>query len=161
MRTRQVVSTRKIWATRAALGLFVTGAAGGVAQAKPKDIGTLGGDYSHASDINEKGQVVGDSINAKDELRAFIWKEKGKLRDLGTLGGKTGRATAINGKGDVVGSSNSRASGFYEIATLWPGGGKAVNLGVLSGDNASQANDINDAGLIVGKSGNETPRAVL
>src|SRR5215204_2722629 len=68
------------------------------------DLGTLGGQESHAYSINERGQVVGDALTATGETHAFIWK-KGVMIDLGTLGGTSSYARAINDRGQVVGLS--------------------------------------------------------
>lgn len=127
---------------------------------RPVDLGTLGGDFSSAADINEKDQVVGASFTAADQLHAFLW-QRGRFRDLGTLGGPTSRANAINKHGDVVGASTPKAGSFDEVAFFWPGHGKLVSLGALPGDSVSQANDLDDHGTIVGSSGSGTPRAVI
>jgi len=47
------------------------------------DLGTLGGSFSEAHDVNERGQVVGESTTASGEFHAFLW-EKGTMIDLGT-----------------------------------------------------------------------------
>ena len=39
-----------------------------------QDLGTLGGDISTASDINDKGQVVGPSYTMTGQSHAFIWE---------------------------------------------------------------------------------------
>jgi probable HAF family extracellular repeat protein len=49
------------------------------------DLGTLGGTNSAAQFINDSGQVVGSTLNAFGEQRAFLWK-KGVMTDLGTIG---------------------------------------------------------------------------
>src|SRR3954451_8801875 len=137
---------------------------GGVAAAesvpRPFDLGTLGGDFSSAADMNEHDQVVGSSFTSGDVLHAFRW-ERGRFEDLGTLGGPTSRATAINEPGDVVGASTPSAGSLDEVAFLWRGQGRLVSLGTLPGDHASQANDIDDHGEIAGQSGGDTPRAVV
>lgn len=66
------------------------------------DLGTLGGDYSSAEDINNKGQVVGMSHNADGSYRAFLW-EKGSMTDLGTFGWAHSTADSINDNGQIVG----------------------------------------------------------
>jgi probable HAF family extracellular repeat protein len=46
------------------------------------DLGTLGGAYSYAADINDHGQVVGYTNIVTGEGRPFLW-EKGRVTDLG------------------------------------------------------------------------------
>ena len=50
------------------------------------ELGTLGGQSSLASAINEHRQIVGSSETAAGETHAFLW-ENGHMTDLGTLGG--------------------------------------------------------------------------
>src|SRR6187551_1555677 len=74
------------------------------------DIGTLGGDLTEVSGINDAGQVAGASVTAGGPVHAFITGPDGMgMRDLGTLGG-TGRldfseSQGINDAGQVVGHS--------------------------------------------------------
>lgn len=76
-------------------------------------LGSLPGDFaSHATDINNSGQIVGSSYNGIyadwDDLRAFLY-EDGKMTDLNSLipsdsGWTLREATAINDKGQIVGT---------------------------------------------------------
>src|SRR5215217_6565664 len=70
------------------------------------DLGTLGGDYSFATEINARGQVVGYSRTVTRQYRAFLW-ENGSMTQLGTLGDPQSFAAGINSAGQVVGASET------------------------------------------------------
>src|ERR1039458_6025678 len=58
------------------------------------DLGTLGGTFSIAYGINDRGQVDGFATVPGDGLtHAFVWKN-GPLVDLGTLGGPNSQSFA-------------------------------------------------------------------
>lgn len=50
-------------------------------------LGTLGGGYSFALDLNDKGDVVGTSYNSAGRRHAFIWRKDTGMVDLGVLDG--------------------------------------------------------------------------
>lgn len=80
---------------------------------KITDLGTLGGDRSEASSINDKGQIVGNSICHNGETEAFIW-EDGKMTHLAELDTPS-YAYSINNKGQVVGGhGGSREYFLYD-----------------------------------------------
>ena len=69
-----------------------------------RDLGSLGGDYSSATGINDAGQDVGYAETALGGRNPFIWDEVNGMRDLGPVGpifnGQSwGEAKAINNFG--------------------------------------------------------------
>ena len=122
-------------------------------------LGTLGGEASVATDVNDSGQVVGGAMNASDQMRPFLW-EDGSMSDLGTLGGNNKeiihRAEAVNSSGEVVGLSYTAAGdphAFLWLPSAAYGLSAGMNdLGVLTGGDTSWALGINDDGYVVGMS---------
>jgi probable HAF family extracellular repeat protein len=117
------------------------------------DLGTLGGNASFALDLNDRGQVTGNSRTSTTTLplEAFSWSD-GEMTELGTLPGSNpfSRGYAINNRGVVVGESdNDRPRAFR-----WEGG-ELTDLGDLGGGSAV-AHDVNDPGQIVGASSDGT-----
>jgi probable HAF family extracellular repeat protein len=127
------------------------------------DLGGLGGSCTVATDLNERGQVVGQSWLTGDLAgHAFRWDGKNGLVDLGTLGGDFSSATAINGEGRAVGGSYLPGNVRIE-ATLW-NRNTAIDLGVVDSDQCSYALFINARKQVVGISGTancESTRAFL
>jgi probable HAF family extracellular repeat protein len=79
-------------------------------------LGTLGGDWSTAWDINDSGQVVGYSSIGDGESRAFFWDDENGMVELPTFGGNT-LARAINNEGEIVGYSYDDSGNFYPV--MW------------------------------------------
>jgi probable HAF family extracellular repeat protein len=101
-----------------------------------KDLETLLGDFaSLALGINDRGEVVGASLDANFSLRAFLWKN-GVMTDLNALvSGHSGLylqlAESINSTGEIIGfgqTSTGEVHGF--LAT--PGNGAAEILSPAS-----------------------------
>jgi probable HAF family extracellular repeat protein len=129
-----------------------------------RDIGTLGGNDSFASVINEGGAICGFSstnteINETTGLptiHPFLWIN-GQMCDLGSLGGTRAMpgsfadgpfGRVMNERGQVVGTSTLEGDeGFH--AFLWSEG-QLIDLGTLGGT-LSQAYAINNAGQVVGR----------
>lgn len=87
-------------------------------------LGTLGGTFSVAYDMNNRGEVVGASTNAAGEMRAFYWAKSRGMVDLGP-----GIAYAISDAGHMVGVGPSglfapeNPSQEIMQAILWRGTG--------------------------------------
>lgn len=105
---------------------------------------------SSAYAINYSGQVVGYSVSSDLMVKAFIWNSDKDIQELpGFLG------SGINTSGQVI--------GFYSLpqynsrAFLWNNTEEFQNLGTISHNVNlqffdSEANSINDSGVIVGSS---------
>ena len=86
-----------------------------------KDIGTLPGDFaSTAISINDPGVIVGTSLDASFNPRAFVW-ENGSMTDLNAVLSSNPQklylllAYSINASGDIVGlaaTANGDLHGF-------------------------------------------------
>ncbi len=115
------------------------------------DLGTLGGLESYASDINDRGLVVGRSQDAAGVVRAFVWTADQGMRDIGTLGGRFSLATGVSNAGHVVGSSETAAGENH--AFIWTQASGMQDLGTLGGT-SSAAYDVNSLGEVIGEARN-------
>ena len=115
-----------------------------------KDLGTLGGTQSEATDINNGGQVVGYAETTNDRaVHAFLHSGTTMI-DLGALSGGDSQAQSINDVGQIVGTAS--VTGDVWHAFLYSGS-TMTDLNTLinsPGWTLQQASGINDAGQIVG-----------
>ncbi|MFZ6769911.1 hypothetical protein ACO0LM_22890 [Undibacterium sp. Di26W] len=68
------------------------------------DLGTLGGKTSYANGVNQLGQVVGQSMTAGGDVRAFLYSA-GQMTNLGSPVARGGNSAAysINASGQIIG----------------------------------------------------------
>ena len=109
-------------------------------------LGTLGGTYAVAININDAGQVTGWSENADHVSHAFLWSPRKGMVDVAP-GPFTSGGYGINATGKVVGDifPTTQHAGYYD-------GRKVVDLGVLPGYSSAIARGINNNGQVVGVS---------
>lgn len=116
------------------------------------EMGTLGGIYSTAADINNAEQAVGGAstlvYGLSGPMHAFLWRQW-ELQDLGTLGGLNSIAAAINEIGHVAGHSDTADNRTH--AFFWTPQGGMIDLGTLGGPQ-SFGFDVNDSDVVVGYS---------
>jgi len=94
------------------------------------DLGSLGGDFSKATNISDNRDfIVGYSNGSNHGDHAFIWTTSGGMQDLGTLGGNSSEAYSVSDNGIVVGTSRI-VTGFPN-AFIWSADSGMQNLNTL------------------------------
>ncbi len=116
-------------------------------------IDTLGGDRNFANDISDTGFVTGNSRKAGGtQLFPYVWQsgvaeEIPILPDVPTFG----RGFGVNSTGIVAGESGNGPSKAFRYDSTTD---VIDDIGSLAGGSGGVANDINDAGVIVGAASN-------
>ncbi len=130
------------------------------AQYSAVDLGTLGGDISGVSKINNNGQIVGISENSNDELRGYVW-ENGVMTDIGL---ETDiYYSSINGISDsgVITGGRKLVSSNKEVAFVKTGD-TITDIDGLSGSSAwTWTYGINSSNQITGYEITPTERLAL
>ncbi len=127
------------------------------------DLGTLGGSFSLAYGINDRGQINGTSTLPGDAVQhAFLFKN-GKMSDVGTLGGPNSESFSnVNNRTQDSGTAETGVAdpnneNFCSFGTdpsliclgfVWQNGIMTA-LPALGGNNG-QAAAINDLGIVAG-----------
>jgi probable HAF family extracellular repeat protein len=126
---------------------------------------TLGGDNSFATEVNNRGYVVGWAETAVHDptchtpqvlgFRAVVWHpESGRIHELRPLpGDSASSATAINDRDQVVGISGACDTAVGGIsarrAVMWDHG-RVIDIGGLGGSAWNTAMALNNDGVVVG-----------
>lgn len=136
------------------------------------NLGTFGGAFSYAGDINDAGQVAGFALTTTPDsfflgnlcfnnpfatqMLAFIW-QGGALQNLGTLGGPDSCGYFINQGGQVAGMSFTNSiinpsTGFPTTHPFVWNGKRMLDVGSLGGTLALGAGvvPLNDHGVMTG-----------
>jgi probable HAF family extracellular repeat protein len=134
-----------------------------------QDLGTLGGTFSLAGGLNNKGQVDGfASLAGSTPTHAFLWR-KGIMTDLGTLGGPNSFANSRpSEKGEVGGAAETKSpdpngENFCSNQSnhmicqpfVWQKGAMTA-LPTLGGNNGAVRGGLNNHGQAVGVAENTT-----
>ncbi|HEV7991675.1 MAG TPA: PKD domain-containing protein [Gemmatimonadaceae bacterium] len=114
-----------------------------------QDLGTLGGTFSQATDINDAGLVIGTSTVPNDPIvHWFTWLFSGPMHDAQTLFGFTPSFLLINNAGEYAGTypvAGGQSHAFIFTATGF------LDLGTLGGQ-FSEVTGFNSANEVVGNS---------
>jgi len=135
------------------------------------DLGMLAGyAQSDASDLNDRGHVVGTSADAARDLReGFFWNGR-KLRKVGTLGGVRSEAMGVNNLDVVVGSAQTRKGKWHPfVRDMHAANSRAQDLAKMldasgAGWSLDRALSINKSGQILVRGtapGDSTPRSAI
>lgn len=125
------------------------------------DLGTLGGPSAWATDINDNGQIIGQSFTSVASgtphqangfpfvrpMAGFIW-QNGAMTNLGTLDGTWLLPTRINGQGQVIGYGTVAGDNSFH-PFLWERG-VLRDLGTFGGT-SGLASAINETGEVCGE----------
>lgn len=129
------------------VGLTLANTANATLRYNITDLGTLGGNQSHGSDINASGQVTGWADTANGSTHAFLTNINGTLTDLGTLGGASSFGNGINDTGQITGYSNIASGSTIAFSTN--SSGSMIDLAPPEGG-ASYGEGINNTGQVTG-----------
>lgn len=104
--------------------------------------------------LNDAGLIVGVVWTTVGKYHAAAWPGSDASPVLlGSLGGDQSWARSVNQAGDIVGWSELTSGDATRHAVLWPAGGSMIDLTTWPNPcpGSSEAADVNDLGVIVGR----------
>lgn len=115
------------------------------------NLGSFGGTCTYASNLNNRGEIVGLSTTTGDQFQhAFLWKD-GSFSELPNAnGGNNSAGLALNEGGAVAGWASLPGNSLLHAA-LWESG-EMTDLGTVDGDLCSNGYSINTSRQVVGVS---------
>ena len=118
----------------------------------PQDLGTLAGDVrSSASDVNDVGDVVGESSSEPGIVSAFLWiPGTGMVRLEGLTEDGYTSAQAINNSGEVAGTSTDVSGNQRAVRWLSGRNWEIEDLGTLGSGCCTQGLGINGQADVAG-----------
>ncbi len=104
--------------------------------------GTFGGSRSEARGVSGDGSVVvGWTMTAGGQRRAFRWTQDEGLQDLGTLGGNLSEAYGVSRDGRVIVGISTTAQGGFSQPFRWSAETGMRPLGTLQGQGRGASGD--------------------
>jgi probable HAF family extracellular repeat protein len=122
-------------------------------------LGSLGGSYTVAADINDAGQVVGAALNSSNAVEAFLWQNN-VIQPLGFPQGETNSAAVrIDSTGRIAG--NSSKPWVWENGAFTELGGGACNARACALPVATGVANTGTGGIVSGNCINQAANARL
>lgn len=127
------------------------------------DLGSLGGNFGQAFDLNDDGTVVGVSRTAANETVAFRWTlGDGMVALPGLTGGSDHTARAINAAGLIAGDAGRLETvdgrqKYVRYAVTWSPDGALTTLPVPADGEVIEVGGVSDDGAVVGTVGITLP----
>ena len=117
-----------------------------------ENLGTLGGAYSEALDVNTDGSVVVGwaETTGNASQHAFRWTEASGMVSLGTLGGTFSFAIDVNADGSVVVGRSDTTGDTAFHAFRWTDASGMADLGTLGGAHSFAFGVNADGSVVVG-----------
>ncbi len=112
-------------------------------------LGNEVGGTSVPTSLNDNGQIAGFTTMFDGTSHLFVWSQGAGFQDLASPLGGNGQDGLINSPGNVAGITFT-PDGTQHHAMFWSESTGSVDLGSLNNDPYSQANVLNNNGVVAG-----------